>query len=738
MPSDEEVQLPELLRVHRDEILALWEAEVRAHLKDRVRSSPQLLDHIPEFLEEIAVAAGGPAAEEASPQETAEKHALERLTGGLDLPEVAIEYALLRSTLLRLLDRHECRLAPGQLELLNRTIDQALTQAIEAYREARERPLTGLGRMADAALDRENPAVFLPHLARILVETSAAADLALVLLRDGERLQVTTAIGVEPEVAMHHTQRLGEGVAGQVAVSRRPSHRPSAATDPEVLNAAIRAAGTRALYSVPLVRGEEVLGVLQVGSKSTHEFTREDRLLFRLTATRMSSLLTESRMVKAVTAPTSKDQRPGRVAEEEPCYELIFRSFPGMYLILSPDLRIVDATDLYARATLIQREEAVGRHMFEVFPDNPDNLERVGANNLRTSLERVLRTGQPDTMAPQRYDLRRPDGTFEERYWTPVNSPIFGPDGRLAYIVHRVEDVTEYLHVEQERAQEREHSVELESRPNRVETEIYRSAQQLQEKNEELRELSAALSRQIEERKTIEEDLQRTAVFRDQFIGILGHDLRNPLGAIRMSVDHLLRQELKEGQARIVRRIATSADRMSRMIADVLDFTRSRFGGGIPVEPKPIDLHHVISDAVDELQVAHADRDIRFQAEGSGLGEWDPDRLAQVVSNLVGNALQHGSEDSPVHVRVREDGADVLLEVTNFGNPIAPELLPVLFEPFRGAATRKPGTKGLGLGLWIVRKIVQAHGGSVQVSSTEDRGTTFTVRWPRRDGPYEG
>jgi PAS domain S-box-containing protein len=233
----------------------------------------------------------------------------------------------------------------------------------------------------------------------------------------------------------------------------------------------------------------------------------------------------------------------------------------------------------------------------------------------------------------------------------------------------------------------------------------------------------------ISERKRREADAEERATFRDQFVGIVGHDLRNPLTAIVTSAQLLLRYSgLNDRQARVVRRISSSADRMARMIDDLLDFTRSRLGGGFPIHPRRVSLREVCEHTIEELEFAHPSRGIRFQAEGDPWGSWDPDRMAQVVSNLVGNALQHSPGESPVEVTLRDAGDSVVLETHNGGAPIPPEVLPHIFDPGRRGA----GSGGLGLGLFIVQQIVLAHGGDISAGSTAKDGTRITVTLPRR------
>src|SRR5467141_2066570 len=215
----------------------------------------------------------------------------------------------------------------------------------------------------------------------------------------------------------------------------------------------------------------------------------------------------------------------------------------------------------------------------------------------------------------------------------------------------------------------------------------------------------------ITDRKRGEEDEARTARFREHLLGIVSHDLRNPLTAIVTSAQLLLRYgELPELQARVMARISSSADRMARMIDDLLDFARSRLGGEFPIHPRRIDLRQICEQTVEELEFAYT-RQVKLEVHGDPWGDWDPDRMAQVISNLVGNAVQHSEGD--VEVTLRGESDFVVLETHNRGTPIPREVLPHVFEPGRRGTDR---SGGLGLGLFIVQQIVLAHGGSIEVS----------------------
>jgi PAS domain S-box-containing protein len=231
----------------------------------------------------------------------------------------------------------------------------------------------------------------------------------------------------------------------------------------------------------------------------------------------------------------------------------------------------------------------------------------------------------------------------------------------------------------------------------------------------------------ISDRKQREYEAARTARFREHLLGIVSHYLRNPLTAIVTSAQLLLRYgELPDRQGRVVARIATSADRMARMIDDLLDFARTRLGGELPIHPRRIDLRQICEQTIEELEFAYT-RPVRMEAEGDLWGDWDPDRIAQVISNLAGNALQHSEGD--VAVLLQGEPEVVVFQTRNGGPAIPKEVLPHIFEPGRRGDAR---SGGLGLGLFIVQQIVLAHGGSIEVKSTEAGGTLFTVVLPRK------
>lgn len=305
-------------------------------------------------------------------------------------------------------------------------------------------------------------------------------------------------------------------------------------------------------------------------------------------------------------------------------------------------------------------------------------------------LDQVYSTGTPFEAREVPVSLARgPDGALETVYLNFVYQPTRGGDGRVDGILVHAVDVTAQV---------------------------------------KARQAAEALSSEL---KTTAGELQRLAAFQRQLLAIVGHDLRNPLGAILATAQSMLKKPQDEAlAAAAVARIARSATRMNRIINDLLDFTQARLEGGLKVVRETCNIAEVCKQVVEELSMVYPGRAIRVECVDRVTGEWDSSRLQQVISNLVANGLQYSARDSEVVVRVEEGPSKVRLQVANQGTPIPGPLLGKLFEPFQ-RATAEERTGNVGLGLYIVDQLIRAHGGSVEVSSTETEGTTFTVHLPR-------
>jgi signal transduction histidine kinase len=322
--------------------------------------------------------------------------------------------------------------------------------------------------------------------------------------------------------------------------------------------------------------------------------------------------------------------------------------------------------------------ELVGKPLFEALPE-------LKGQGFEAHFTRLVETGEPfvGREVPTSFH-RRGDGTLEEGFYNFVHQPVRSKDGTFESILCIGQDVTHMV----------------------------RAREQME--------------------RLIQQEKER-AGFEQQLIGIVSHDLRNPLSAILLGAAALARrEELDERSLKAVLRIQSSAERGVRMVKDLLDFTQARLGGGIPVHRRPFDMHTFTLQVVEEVQASFPERDIGVRAEGSGQGIWDADRLAQVVTNLVSNALKYSPGGTPVTVRTRGEEGQLVLEVHNLGAPVPPEALGRLFQPMQRASSQGDSSgRSVGLGLYIVKHVVDAHRGTITVKSTEAEGTTFTVRLPR-------
>lgn len=222
---------------------------------------------------------------------------------------------------------------------------------------------------------------------------------------------------------------------------------------------------------------------------------------------------------------------------------------------------------------------------------------------------------------------------------------------------------------------------------------------------------------------------------KDLFVGILGHDLRSPVQAIMLSAELMLHLvTLNERQKMLTKNIFDGSKRISALIDNLVDVTRARFGAGLPIIRGPMDMGFVGHQIVDEVRVVHPSRTIVLTVSENLRGEWDKARVGQVFSNLIGNAIQYGFKDVPIEVTIQDNEESVTVIVHNNGVPIAPDKMVTIFDPLTRARPdekKDPVSMNLGLGLFITHEVVIAHGGAIQVTSSEEKGTTFSARFPR-------
>jgi signal transduction histidine kinase/ActR/RegA family two-component response regulator len=391
-------------------------------------------------------------------------------------------------------------------------------------------------------------------------------------------------------------------------------------------------------------------------------------------------------------------------------FQALFEAAPGSYLVLSPDLAIVAVSDAYLRDTMTSRAALVGKGIFEAFPDNPDDPNATGEANLRASLDRVRRDRVADTMAVQKYDIRRPEGGgFEVRYWSPVNVPVLGPGGRLSYIIHRVQDVTDYVTLQERQAEGQQLTQALQTRARQMEAEILARSQELQDANRALRAANEA---------------------KNEFLSRVSHELRTPLNAILGFGELLSLGDISPQHSDWVAMMLKAARHLLMLLDEVLDISRME-ARNLSLSMEAIPIQGLIADTIELVRPLATARGVHLgpvPAAASHHVHADHQRARQVLLNLLSNAIKYNHPGGTVTVTTSEQpGGRLRISVTDTGRGITEKDIARLFAPFERLDAAQAGIEGTGLGLALSRQLVEAMNGTTGVTSTLGEGSVFWV-----------
>jgi signal transduction histidine kinase/ActR/RegA family two-component response regulator len=385
-------------------------------------------------------------------------------------------------------------------------------------------------------------------------------------------------------------------------------------------------------------------------------------------------------------------------------------------MILDPTLTIVAATDAYFEATMTTRAGIVGRNVFEVFPDNPDEPDATGVANLTASLDRVRRHRVPDAMAVQKYDVVRPaaaGGGFEVRYWSVRNSPALGPNRELLYIINQAEDVTDFVQMQQRGATAERVTAELHRRTEQMQAEILRRSAELNEANQALRAASDA---------------------KDGFLSRVSHELRTPLNVILGFSELLSLDELSAEHREWIGTVLKAGRHLLALLNDVLDISRVE-GGHLSMSMEAVSVPELLAEVLDLARPLADAASVRLRPVPSlpdGLCVVaDCQRLRQALLNLLSNAVKYNHPTGSVELSVeRRDHGRLRINVTDTGRGVGPDAVTKLFTPFERLDAAQAGFEGTGLGLALSRHLVESMHGSLDFSSRPGQGSTFWIELP--------
>ncbi len=824
------------VRRESGEILAEWEATIRELPSARGLDRSGLLDHMPDVLERVtcvadAILRGGPVE---APKTEAERHALDRLGVGFDLGEVVLEYSHLRACVLR---RWEAQVGCGNgrmgVAAFNLAVDRAIAASVERYTEARDRTLRAIDRISTAALESHDLTELLRKLLQVLVETTEATDTAVILLRDGDVLRTRAAVGLEAEVAAGFTLRIGEGFAGTIAAEGRPLLLKSASDDALVKSDHLRAKGVRGLYGVPLVAGDEVLGVTHIGSLSAFDFSDQDKQLLRAVAHRAAMAVTQHVLrdrEREATAALDAERRwwkgilealpVGVVVAEAPSGLRTFANRRAQELIGAGYVRLGEVGDeertvqdlggapvpgdRIPLSRALRGETVVGEEL--VLPllhppvtvrthaapltdpegtilgaavafDDVSEQKRVEAEQRflkeatavlastlddRETLARVARLAVPRMADWCSVDLRVEGGTerlvvehaepakvvraLELRRRFPIRS---GEGWGVARVLQtgRAE-----LHeeVSEDRLRELAHApehleglVELGMRSAMIVPMVAHgtpigaisfvtaeSGRRYGPRDLEVAQELATRAALALENARLFREAQEAFQARQRVLAIVSHDLRNPIAAMKMGLAVLEKAVTEPLQREVVTRMGRSVQRMQHLVRDLLDLA-SVEAGRLSVELGSHRFDQLLAEAIEAEEPAAVERGLvieRGPVPDGVLVRCDRHRVLQVLGNLVGNAVKFARRGDRIRVGAEVAGGQLEVEVSDSGPGIAPEDLPHLFAPYWSGA-RQAG-QGTGLGLYISKAIVEAHGGRIGAESGPDGGSRFRFTLP--------
>lgn len=416
-------------------------------------------------------------------------------------------------------------------------------------------------------------------------------------------------------------------------------------------------------------------------------------------------------------------------------FQKVFLSAPSLFLILSTDFTILDLNDSYEKATMKKREEMIGRNLFEVFPDNPDDKLADGVSNLSQSLHAVLKEKKRHVMAVQRYDVQGPDGIFEERYWSPINIPILNADNEMDCIVHRVEDVTEFMTLKNEKSQNENITLDLQKKVDEMEIEIIKRSREIQKLNFELEQkvkerTETLLKREAmlaEQNKKLKEQNKEL----EQFTYITSHDLQEPLRSL-VSFTELLEKEFGgtlDGNGNLyIDFISQSSKRMQALVKGLLDYSRI----GRKKQLVEVDCNQVVNEVLSDITLTIAESKAKITVDELPKLKAYSTELRQLFQNLIGNAIKFRKKEvlSEIQIFASEREKDWLFSVQDNSIGIDQKDMHKLFVIFKRLHDRDE-YDGTGIGLAHCKKIMDLHCGTIWVDSKLGEGSTFKFTIPK-------
>lgn len=413
-------------------------------------------------------------------------------------------------------------------------------------------------------------------------------------------------------------------------------------------------------------------------------------------------------------------------------YQTLFDHVPGLYMIIQEDYTIADVSYAYAAATFTKREEIVGRNLFEVFPDNPNDLTADGVANLKESLKYVFRNKVSHTMAIQKYDVRRPDGAFEEKYWSTVNKPVLNAQNEVEYVIHRAEDVTEFIKLKQEKRQYELVSTAMEDRLQKMEIEIIQRSKEIQKLNQELDLKVMERTKHLDEANSIIQENINALTFQkkqlEDFCNIISHNLRAPLVNISMIIEMLAENSNDIEKGVLLDKLNSTTRNLSEIFNELVESVQILQDNEI--ESEEIDLALHVQKVTESLQIEieRSGAIIETYFDEAPQVYFPLNYIKSILQNLISNSLKYRStERSPmITIRTKRKDDMVILSIADNGLGLDIEKHKDDLFKIRKIFHTHPEAKGFGL--FLTKSQVEAMGGKIWIDSTPGVGSTFYIQ----------
>jgi signal transduction histidine kinase/putative methionine-R-sulfoxide reductase with GAF domain len=703
-------RLCEFLREHQHEIVADWTRRMRVLSPTRGLPESAIVDHLPQILMRISDMVGSVhTGNTVVLGNLGREHALDRLGRGFNLDQIVTEFALLRQAINEI---WQSRVGPtidvGELTRLDLAFNETIRQSVVRYAEAREKLLKAVDRISEAALGSDDLEAFLKSLLAATLDSTEAADTAVVLLREGERLCVRAAVGLEEELHIGWAVRIGEGFPGHVAAEGRPVHIREAATDPRVISPVVRSKGVRAMYGVPMVRDAKTIGVAHIGSLTASEFSEEDKLLFRTMVSRATSVVVQAQLVadlrRAETAQRFLSEASRQLAESLDHHTTLGR-IAHLAVPAIADWCVVDLVDngTTTPVSVVHQDPSKVALAQELRTRYPTDL------NADTGIARVVRTDrsewQPEITAEHLSAAARDAEHLRMLREIGMKSYVVAPIASRDQVFGTVALVT------------------AESRRRYSESDVM---------------LAEDLARRIGtaiENAGLYTEAQNAVQLRERVLAVVSHDLRNQLGVIAGNAFMLARQAaLSEANDVFIKPLDTiqrTAASMERLVGDLLDLAAIQHGR-LSLNASRRELKPIVVESCDSYEPIARARGLHLHAHLPIDGVevvCDRSRILQVLGNLLGNAIKFCEPGDRVTLAAETSGGEVTVAVQDTGPGIRSDQMRRIFEPYK--TVERQSRSGTGLGLYITRGIVETHGGRLWVESEPGAGTSFFFTLPR-------